>query len=42
MRDQPEMALNRVVLPAPLSPTTETNSPSWTWIAALRSACALP
>ena len=25
------MVLKRVVLPAPLRPTTETNSPSWTW-----------
>ncbi len=39
---RPEMALNNVVLPAPLRPTTETNSPSCTWIAAARSACALP
>ena len=36
------MALNSVVLPAPLSPTTETNSPAWTWIETSSSACALP
>jgi hypothetical protein len=39
---QPEMALNSVVLPAPLRPTTETNSPAWTWIDTFSRACALP
>ena len=39
---RPEIALNSVVLPAPFSPTTETNSPSFTWTETLCSACALP
>ncbi len=39
---RPEIALNSVVLPAPFRPTTETNSPSPTWIETFSSACALP
>ena len=38
----PEIALNSVVLPAPLRPTIETNSPSRTSSVTLSSACALP
>ena len=34
--------MNSVVLPAPFSPTTETNSPSRTWSDTPSSACALP
>ena len=38
----PEMALKSVVLPAPFRPTTDTNSPAWTWIETFSSAWALP